>query len=530
MTTSTSPDPGTDVATAGTSSTGTVAGPPETFDDDGPWRRPPGWLIVSAAAYLTLPLILFMAMWLSVVTYPALLLLVVAVGVGMRFAWRPSRTAGWSVALAGAVGGVAAALSGILGWPPAMKSDWFKHASLTNTLAETGWPAIVGDGDVLRYYSGFYLVPAFAARLTGGDPRLLLATWFALGMAIGLALLLAGLRLRVAGPAVLVLLLISGWDSVACLVTRAAACTPVHQEVWSGAIPVNAVITGVLWRPHQLIPALILVPLVMAMRGNRRGSWLLIPLLVSCAFWGPFVAVGVAPLVLYGVVAVIRARDWDDLARHWLAPGLLAAPAAAVLALYLTTGAAQVPVSMLWSYPATSISPWSFAWAVVIVLEVLPLVALPVLARDGLHGVHRVSLVFTSAMLLVVYGAFNDLAMNAGLVFVVLFGWETAYVAAQLTVRRPVGALGLGSVAEAGHRLLAVRTAAAVIVFLGAQTAVVELGAGLGEGTSIAGRAPVDLVAVWDTCRVGSDCLLQDFTFQYQAAGEDFPSWLLRAS
>lgn len=486
-----------------------------------PWRRPPLWLIVIAAGYLALPLILFMVTWLDAVTYPALLLLLGTIAVGLRsLAGQPGAVNGSSCAVAVLAGFGLVELSGVLGSPFGVKGDWGKHAAITNTLSGAAWPTQLPDGGVLRYYSGFYLVPSAGARLLDADPRLLLAIWFAIGMAIGLTLLVGALPLRLATPALLVFLLTSGWDAVGCLLTGELQCSSVHQERWSGAIPVNAFVTGVLWRPSQLLPALILVPLIMTLRSSRRATWLLVPLLVSCAYWGPFVAVGLAPLVLHGVAPVIRARNWPALIKDWFLPFLLLSPAALLLVLYLQAGAAQIPLTMLWSYPNATVHPWSFLWVLVIAIEVLPLVILPTLWRGRLPGVHRTSMVFTCLILLVVYGVYSDLGINATLPFVILFGWETAYVAAQLAVRRcqvvsPVGAL---SVLSSRTSILVGRTAAAFIVFLGAQTAVVEVGTSL--------KAPP--FSNWSACTVQGGCLPADLRYQYEAPLEDFPPWLLR--
>lgn len=486
-----------------------------------PWRRPPLWLVVMAASYLALPLILFMATWLDAVTYPALLLLLGTMLVGVRFqTGSRGAVSDSSCVLAMLAASVVVKISGVLGAPFAMKLDWTKHAAIMNTLSGTAWPTQFPDGGVLRYYSGFYLVPAFAARLLDADPQLLLGVWFAIGMAIGLALLVGALPLRLAAPALLVFLLTSGWDSVGCLLTGEIQCSSVHQEGWSGGIPVNAVITGVLWRPSQLLPALIMVPLVMTLRSSRKAMWLLVPLLVSCLYWAPFVALGLAPLVLHGVLPVLAARDWHALAKDWFLPFLLLSPAALLLVVYLQAGAAQIPLTLLWSYPTTTIHPWFFAWALVVLIEVLPLVVLPALWRGGITGVHRHVLVSTCVFFLVVYGTYSDLTSNATLPFVVLFGWETAYLASQLLVgrREVVGSWGTASSRTGRTPLLVGRTAAALLVFLGAQTAIVEV------GTSLSTPPFID----WSACTVRSACMRADLSYQYEAPVEDFPPWFLR--
>lgn len=486
-----------------------------------PWRRPPLWLIVLAASYLALPLILFMVTWLDAVTYPALLLLLVTMAVGFRFqAGRRGAVSGSSCAVAVFAGCGLVKLSGVLGSPFAMKVDWAKHAAIMNTLSGAAWPTQLPDGGVLRYYTGFYLVPSAAARLLHADPRLLLGIWFAIGMAIGLALLIGALPLWLAAPALLIFVLASGWDAVGCLLTGELQCSSEHQERWSGAIPVNAVITGVLWRPSQILPALILVPLIMTLRSSRRAMWLLVPLLVSCAYWGPFVAIGLTPLLLHGVAPVIRARNWPGLAKDWILPFLLLSPAALLLVLYLKAGAEQVPVTMLWSYPDATVHPWSFLWGLVIAIEVLPLVLLPALSRGGVTGVHRTSLVFTCVVMLIVYGVYSDLTINATLPFVVLFGWETAYFAAQLAVgrREVVGSSGTPSGRTGKASILVCRTAAALVVFLGAQTAIVEV------GTSLRTPSYFD----WSACTVRSACTRADLIYQYEAPVEAFPPWFLR--
>lgn len=486
-----------------------------------PWRRPPPWLVVLAASYIALPLILFMVTWLDPVTYPALLLLLGTMAVGFRsLAGRPGAVESSSCAVAVLAACVLVKTSGVLGAPFAMKADWTKHAAVMNTLSGAAWPTQLPDGGVLRYYTGFYLVPSFAARLLDADPRLLLGIWFVIGMAIGLTLLMGALPLRLAAPALLIFVLASGWDAVGCLLTGDIQCSPAHQERWSGAIAVNAVVTAVLWRPSQLLPALILVPLIMALRSSRGAMWLLVPLLVACAYWGPFVAIGLAPLVLHGVAPVIRARNWPDLRNDWLLPFLLLSPAALLLVLYLQADAAQIPLTLLWSYPNATIHPWSFLWGLVIAIEVLPLVILPALSRGRLTGVHRTSLVFTCFVLLIVYGVFGDLAINATLPFVILFGWETAYVAAQLAVRRGQVASSAGALFGRPSRtpIHFGRTVAVLIVFLGAQTAIVEI------GTSLSTPAYFN----WSACTVQSGCVSADLKYQYEAPAEEFPPWFLR--
>jgi hypothetical protein len=472
-----------------------------------------------AAAYLTLPLLLFLSTWLSAVLFPALLLLLGTLGVGLwSLTGRPGALGRGSCAVAALTTGGIISMSELFGWLPSVKSDWFKHAAITNTLAESPWPTQLPDG-VLRYYSGFYLVPSGVARALDADPRLFLAIWFALGLLLGLILLAGALPWRLAAPALLLFLLMSGWDSIGCLVTGLDTClSQQHLERWSGSVPVNSVLTGLLWRPGQFLPALILVPLILTLRPTERSLWLLAPLLVATVYWTPFVALGVIPLLLPGVYAVARARQWRCLSLDCLLPGLLVLPAGLLLVLYLgAAGSETVPVEMLWSLPQTQIGPWYLTWAAVVAIDVVPLVVLPALLR-GLTGVHRAALVFTCLVLLIVFGFFSDLTMNATFPFVVLFGWETAYLLTQLVAgrsRRTAGAEG------AAGRLGSMRLTAgagALIALLAAPTAIQEVAADY--------STDFDLWA----CTVRDEACLQTFLrFQYTAPADAFPPWFFRS-
>jgi len=282
-------------------------------------------------------------------------------------------------------------------------------------------------------------------------------------------------------------------------------------------VPVNSVLTGLLWRPGQFLPALILVPLIVTLRPTERSLWLLAPLVVATVYWTPFVALGVIPLLLPGVYAVARTRQWRCLSLDCLLPGLLVLPAGLLLVLYLGAGSETVPVEMLWSLPQTQIGPWYLTWAALVAIEVVPLVVLPALLR-GLTGVHRAALVFTCLVLLIVFGVFSDLTMNATFPFVVLFGWETAYLLTQLVAgrsRRTAGAEGAAG-RRGSMRLTAV--AGALIALLAAPTAIQEVAADY--------STDVDLWA----CTVRDEVCFQAYLrYQYTAPADAFPPWFFRS-
>lgn len=484
-----------------------------------PWRRSPSWLICVAAAYLTLPLLLFLSTWLSAVLLPALLLLLGTLGVGLwSLTGRPAALGRGSCALAALATVGVIAMSGLLGGLHSVKFDWFKHAAITNTLTESPWPTQLPDG-VLRYYSGFYLVPSGAARALDADPRLFLAIWFALGLLLGLILLAGALPWRLAAPALLLFVLMSGWDSIGCLVTGLDTCLSLqHLETWSGSVPVNSVLTGLLWRPGQFLPALILVPLILTLRPTDRSLWLLAPLLVATVYWSPFVALGVIPLLLPGVFAVARVRQWRRLGLDCLLPGLLVLPAALLLVLYLAAGSETVPVDMLWSYPQAKIRPWYLGWSAVVAIDVVPLVVLPALLR-GLTGVHRTALVFTCLVLLIVFGIFSDLTINATFPFVVLFSWETSYLLTQLVAgRRTRRTAGAGGAAGRRGSMRLTAVAGALIALLAVPTAIQEVAADY--------STDVD----WWACTVRDEvCIPASLRYQYTAPAGAFPPWFFRS-
>ena len=499
-----------------------------------PWLRAPRWLVGLAAVYLAAPLVLFMLTWLQPSAYPALALLVTCLGVGIVL----QRPRGDGPLVAGAVmvavvaGFGLVALSGVLTPGVDVKIDWHKHAAILNTLADTSWPTRTPDGGVLRYYTGFYLVPALLARELGADPQLLQGLWFLLGLVLGLLLLVSQLPTRLAAIAAAALAVMSGWDVVGCAVTASERCRTggvvpdlQHLEWWTGIMPVNSVFTSLTWRPSQLIPALILLPLLLTVGRDRRAGWLLAPLLVSTVFWAPFLAVALLPLVIAAALPdLLRGRDWTALARDWALPGLLALPAALLLARYLTADAASIPFATIWASPPPelplwppTVPVWPNTLLLVLALEVLPLVALAALIRGGLGRLQLTCLAVTSGLLLVVYGAYNDLLLNGTTPFVLIFGWQAAYALAHL-----VGGSSAATMRSAlrlpERRLHVVRAAAVATVLVGAWTAVVEVGASLSPEPGL----------VWAECSIDTECIRDDLRYQYEAPVDAFPRWLLR--
>ncbi len=401
-------------------------------------------------------------------------------------------------------------VSGAPGGPFVLKYDWLKHAALVNELSATGWPTHTADGGVLRYYTGFYLVPAAAAKVVGGDPRLWLSFWMFTGLAVGLALLVAGLRARPAALTLAIFPLLSGIDVLGCRLTAYRECGSKHLEFWSGSTPVNSIMTAAMWRPSQLIPLLVLVPLILTAPTARRSPWLLGPLLVAGLLWAPLATVGVLPLVGWALWSAVRTSAVASAARDWLVPAILLLPAAGVVLAYLSVGAGDVPLAPLWraENPAPNLLPWWRTWLAVVALEVLPLLALPLLVRRRLPSWISVQLIASGLLMLVVYGLYSDLDLNALLPLMVVLSRETAVAASAVLLvpaRRRAGALA---------------TAAAVIA-AGAATPFVELRTALQS----------EPYFVWEECRFANDaCIRADLRYQYAVPGSALPSLLLRSA
>ena len=326
-----------------------------------------------AMAYLLAPVAIWLLGWFHWwVGMPATALLAIGVGKALSGSWRwrrPSRTT-VVLALAAGVWVMTTPAGGVF---KVETGDWTMHRALLLDLARGGWPTYPVDHlhdvpPLLRYYLGWYMVPALLARWLG--PAALnwaapLWTWC--GVALVLQLLARRLpTLRAALLAVAVLVFFSGMDVVELalregvpdaarvirdkldpdwVVSRGedrrlnfarTASSPMLLEYQSPMLTLQLT-------PQHFLPAALGTLLMLQLRRRRRFLEASGVVLAACLFWSSLLATGL--LVLAGAM-LLRNRK----ARHaanWRNV-FVAVPLAALIALYLTSGAVDFERGWLW--------------------------------------------------------------------------------------------------------------------------------------------------------------------------------------
>ena len=326
-----------------------------------------------AMAYLLAPVAVWLLGWFHWwVGVPATALLAAGAWKALSGSWRwrrPSRTtvvlalvaAAWVMTMP--AGGVFTIETG----------DWVMHRALLLDMARGGWPTHPVDHlhdtpPLLRYYLGWYMVPVLLARWLG--PAALnwaVPLWTWCGVALVFLLLARRLpTLRATLLAVTVLVFFSGMDVVELALREGVpdaarmirdkldpdwmaplgenrrldfartASSPMLLEYQSHTLTLQLT-------PQHFLPAGLGTLLMLQLRRRRRFLEASGVVLVACLFWSSLLATGL--LVLAGAM-LLRNRS----ARHvasWRNV-FVAVPLAALIALYLTSGAVDFERGWLW--------------------------------------------------------------------------------------------------------------------------------------------------------------------------------------
>jgi hypothetical protein len=299
--------------------------------------------------------------------------------------------------------------------------DWNKHYQIINFLTQHTWPATDQfqefGNSALRYYIGWYLVPALVLRSTNPDfQTLATAVWSTLGVSLFFNLLpgIVGKRwAAVAAP--LVFVVFGGADVLGALITKAEPILPFHNEWWAGWIQYSSNTTSLFWVPQHAIPAWLGVAILMRWRDRPE-------FLRYCAFmtsaillWSPFSAIGLTPFLL-ALLVQHGARGLIMDLRSIVSVLLLSVP----VALYLTAGSGTIPHGFIGKLPCLEIVPWKgcFTWPtypIFLVIEIGAPLAMLFLRREREQGFVVASAIALLALPLYKFGAMNDLSMRASL-------------------------------------------------------------------------------------------------------------------
>ena len=378
-----------------------------------------------AIVYLLLPVVIWLASWFDWwVGLPAVALLACAFRRPLSGSWKPPPPSATVAAVlaAAAVLVMMTAAGGV--FDVHNRPDWQDHRVKLVDLGRSS-PAYLADPlapwrtraepapatpPLLRYYLGWYMAPGLAARWWG--PAALnwaVPLWTWAGAALMALLFTRRRRGRDAVLAFAVLFFFNGMDFVRVPVTEGKEWIDRYVEIngWPAFVlqeerpfALTSRFNDLLWAPQHLFPAGLGALLCLQLRRHPRFLAVLGVLLAAAAFWSPFVAVGLLPLL-----AVVL---WENGVRPLLRwPNLcLAGPLFGLVALYLTAGTLDFPRGWIWEtydWPELTRRLLVFYLTEFLLLALLLLAVRPALRREPFF------IVAVATLLLLPVYCYNDL-------------------------------------------------------------------------------------------------------------------------
>jgi hypothetical protein len=281
----------------------------------------------AAIAYLTLPLVIFLATWLQWwVAVP--LLICMAYSLRPMLAALPAASRLPVTPLQLWVAVVAGCGWTILGGADHLvfaNADWHVRDSVLHDLVFSPWPVgygvVDGEASLLRAPVAFYLPAALVGKTLGlSTAHIAMGAWTAAGATLFLlqVLSLTSSRLRVVVSVTLVVIFFSGLDIVGSLLNdgprfRSDWNLTTHLEWWAGKFQYSSMSTQLFWVPNHALGGWLCIGLLCrSERGGIHALNSLLPIsVVALALWSPLTAVGLIPFVLLRVVTQSFAtRSW----------------------------------------------------------------------------------------------------------------------------------------------------------------------------------------------------------------------------
>lgn len=316
-------------------------------------------------------------------------------------------------------------------------ADWIKNDAILLDMSRTPWPTqLPTEGKqsepLLRYYLGYYMLPALAGRLLGvAALNWAVPLWTSLGVALMMLIFTRHYRGWGLWLAATVLILFSGMDIVRIALFQdwgdiELGRSHIEWDYFNGMrVQYSSHMVGLMYVPQHFLAAGLYTLLLMDLRGNERFLQISGVVLAASLFWSPFVALGLVPLVLVLLVenGLKRFLSWQNL--------LLALPLALLILVYLLSGSANFPQGWLWQqYSGTQLLLWMpvFLLNQFLLLAGLLYVLSPHLRQEPFFWVSIVSLLLLPWYQ---YGYFNDLAMRASLPAIFLLSYYSAQLCAR---------------------------------------------------------------------------------------------------
>ena len=285
--------------------------------------------IVISIWYLSIPLVIFLTGWLTlVIAVPVTALLVIGVGLyasNRNRVFERTREQDQETVfiprnrfLAGlAIVTVPALLCGAGGFG-SQAWDWTKHNAILSDLINHPWPVIYQtekDAVALVYYVAYYLPAAILGKAFGwaaANYIVFITTW------IGVALAYLWLTVFARGAALLaalILVFFSGMDILGAMIVNPPAVWPEFVDAffldwWGRHWQYSSNLSLLYFVPQQALGAWIATALLID--GITRNQFELPVLLVmsAAALWSPFGVVGMLPVAGYFVYKAYRSTEF----------------------------------------------------------------------------------------------------------------------------------------------------------------------------------------------------------------------------
>ena len=314
-----------------------------------------------AILYLTAPLAVWLFSWLDPwVGVPSAALLGAALWRALSGSWRPGRPSRAAVAAASVallavffspISGLFLGLSDWHVWP-----DWDIHRSVLLDMARGDWPTMLhghlgGDALLLRYYLGWHMVPAGAARLWGAAAlNWAVPLWTWCGAALAAMLFAQGFSTaRVGALAAGALFLFSGLDGADVLLSRGLEV--VADRSLSSILEYQPHLETLHVTPQHFLPGALGALLLVQLRDRRRYLSVAGVVLAACLFWSSLLAIALVAMTCAVAVGRMRwAASWQNLA---------AAPLALLVVAYMTTGTMEFQRGWMWDAWTDSAYMWA---------------------------------------------------------------------------------------------------------------------------------------------------------------------------
>lgn len=416
-----------------------------------------------AVAYLVLPLVVWLLGWFHWwLGIPVAAALVAGLWRTMSGSWRISVRPATLVLLLMAIAWVMLTAAG--GFFDVRNPDWIKHRSVLTDLALRDWPVrlpdpltafLSGNGHaepdaLLRYYLGWYVVPALAGHWFGiAALNWAVPVWTWGGVA--LLVLLFTRRFARIGPAIVAVVVLgcfSGMDYLRVLLLSGEAVPlPYNRHLEANALLLDAIpapqggppriqyssnTTALMWVPTHFLASGLCTMLLLQLRRQPRFLASSGVVFAACLFWSPFVAIGLVPLIIVtlmdnGLRPFLR---WQNI--------LCAAPLVLLLVVFLVGGTSDIPHGWLWSKSDWGeLAYWAelaYKLAIFYLAEFLILALLlwrcqPQVWRERPFVASVAALIVLPAY---TFGYYNDLVMRASLPSLMVLCWYCAQAVSSL--------------------------------------------------------------------------------------------------